>query len=619
MTNNTRNAIYACLLLLAITVGACVKDSTVPESIHKLPQDFKFSEARAFFEENAKMPANYPILFDSPTTKSTVDDSLSVLSYFTILWDNVKSVEMPDSYVYEIPLLHNIPLSAVLFARTDSGFVHTTQNVKLQSNLIIRKFHKTDKIRMFISTAVGRTIVPDSLATNTSPLFWSGNKAHFEGYEFYTVLNGHPVHYAYRYKDGHRAKVFLEKYDKKEDVVKGGFMFARTHTHVNTKGAGEEGDYGRCFECRQPLDEEGGCSNCGNWLGGMPPIVGEVDRCPACGETEKMCRCAGDPTCDICGSIICVCVENGLPCPYCDLIGCRGECQNNPPDNGGSGDGESQNAVLDLIVDGLGVVTGAGTYKLGTNVKITALANQNNIFGGWSEDGILFSDLSIHTFAIQNDRCLTANFYQEGSECANLFKNYKRNTNLFATVNKHAEILNTNNQIEHAVLRTNNATYKSFTGRRDGVDIKLSLNDIYECIIHNHPSGGLIPSVEDIYTIYKADSASLLAANASFLIQTERGTLSIEIGNREKFETFALGYLVEDKSRKIFSIFFDKNILGNPNNTDLLTEETINKAIEFYILEAGLNFVFTKSNGNSADWAYIKIENSVLMKKNCLK
>ena len=32
MTNNTRNAIYACLLLLAITVGACVKDSTVPES-----------------------------------------------------------------------------------------------------------------------------------------------------------------------------------------------------------------------------------------------------------------------------------------------------------------------------------------------------------------------------------------------------------------------------------------------------------------------------------------------------------------------------------------------------------------------------------------------------------
>ena len=59
MTNNTRNAIYACLLLLAITVGACVKDSNVPESIHKQPQDFKFSDARAYFEENAKMPASF--------------------------------------------------------------------------------------------------------------------------------------------------------------------------------------------------------------------------------------------------------------------------------------------------------------------------------------------------------------------------------------------------------------------------------------------------------------------------------------------------------------------------------------------------------------------------------
>jgi hypothetical protein len=58
MTNNTRIAFYACLLLLAIIVGSCVKDSTVPESIHKRSQDFKFSEARAFFDKNAKMPAN---------------------------------------------------------------------------------------------------------------------------------------------------------------------------------------------------------------------------------------------------------------------------------------------------------------------------------------------------------------------------------------------------------------------------------------------------------------------------------------------------------------------------------------------------------------------------------
>ena len=82
MTNNTRNAIYACLLLLAITVGACVKDSTVPESIHKQPQDFKFSDARAFFEENAKMQANLSILLSSLPTKSTDDDTLKFENCF---------------------------------------------------------------------------------------------------------------------------------------------------------------------------------------------------------------------------------------------------------------------------------------------------------------------------------------------------------------------------------------------------------------------------------------------------------------------------------------------------------------------------------------------------------
>ncbi len=278
MTNNTRIAIFVCLLLLAIMVGACVKDSTVPESIHKQPQDFKFSEARAFFDENAKMPANSSIQFESSTTKSTTaEDSLSPLSYFTVLWDNVKSVELTDSYAYEIPLLHNIPLSAVLFAKTDTGYVHTAQNVMLQSNLIIRKFHKTGRIRMFISTAIGRNHLPDSLTTDTSPLFWSGNKIHFEGYEFYTALNGHPIHYAYRFKDVHKTKVFLEKFEKKEDVAKGGFMFARTNTHTKTKGSGEEGDYGRCPLCRQALVAVDYCSECGYYVEG-PTIVGEVDN-----------------------------------------------------------------------------------------------------------------------------------------------------------------------------------------------------------------------------------------------------------------------------------------------------------------------------------------------------
>ena len=52
MTNNNRTAFYACLLLLDIMVGACVKDSTVPESIHNQPQDFRLADARKHYEEN---------------------------------------------------------------------------------------------------------------------------------------------------------------------------------------------------------------------------------------------------------------------------------------------------------------------------------------------------------------------------------------------------------------------------------------------------------------------------------------------------------------------------------------------------------------------------------------
>ena len=46
MTNNTRKAIHACLLLLAIIVGACVKDSMLPESKYEQSQDFRLADAK---------------------------------------------------------------------------------------------------------------------------------------------------------------------------------------------------------------------------------------------------------------------------------------------------------------------------------------------------------------------------------------------------------------------------------------------------------------------------------------------------------------------------------------------------------------------------------------------
>ena len=626
MTNNTRNAIYACLLLLAITVGACVKDSTVPESIHKQPQDFKFSDARAFFEENAKMPANSSTLLSSLPTKSTDDDTLSLLSYFTVLWDNVQGVEMPDSYVYEIPLLHNIPLSAALFAKSDSGFVHTVQDVNLQSNLIIRKFHKTGKIRMFISTAVGRNLLPDSLQTHTSPLFWTGNKTHFEGYEFYTALNGVPIHYSHRFKDGIKEKIFLKLFERKEDVEERGFIFAQLHSHTITK-SGDEGN-GKCRECGEELDRTGYCSECGYVIDDMK-VVGEVENCPKCGLIKTDCECAGDITCDICGSMICICAEMGLPCPYCDRIGCKGECQNNPPDNGGNGDGESQTVYLDLIIDGLGIVTGAGPYKPGTNVKITALANPNNIFGGWSEDGTLLSDASSYTFNITDYRCLTANFYQEGSECWNLYKKYKYNTTLHNSFNNLFSDISQNNNREYLYKMSQEGQESRVVGTENSIeDLDLQDGKTYSYLIHNHPKAVPLPSLGDLYQLYKASNQGYLLDKCSFIIYTINGSISFEIIDQSVFNAFINNQMmtngIYDKNKGAdFNRFYFKQILQVHSYDELQCaldlQDKIDDAIKYFSFNKGLRVAYTKDIPTGHNWEYAQIEGENLKYKNCLK
>ncbi len=91
MTNNTRIVFYACLLLLAITVGACVKDSTVPESIHKQPQDFSLADARKHYEENVENIC-FPEIYLKSIVQTKGSDYFHSLKQ-TPLWDNFHFVE----------------------------------------------------------------------------------------------------------------------------------------------------------------------------------------------------------------------------------------------------------------------------------------------------------------------------------------------------------------------------------------------------------------------------------------------------------------------------------------------------------------------------------------------
>ena len=57
-----------------------------------------------------------------------------------------------------------------------------------------------------------------------------------------------------------------------------------------------------------------------------------------------------------------------------------------------------------------GTVTGGGTYSQGTEVTVTATANDGYAFNYWSENGVQVSTNATYTFTLNGDRNLVANF-----------------------------------------------------------------------------------------------------------------------------------------------------------------------------------------------------------------
>ena len=57
-----------------------------------------------------------------------------------------------------------------------------------------------------------------------------------------------------------------------------------------------------------------------------------------------------------------------------------------------------------------GNVSGGGTYEEGSEVTVSATSNSGYVFDNWTEDGTEVSSNSDYSFAVQNDRALTANF-----------------------------------------------------------------------------------------------------------------------------------------------------------------------------------------------------------------
>ena len=81
MTNNTRSALSAVLLLLAMLVLSCTQDTLTPESKILQPHDFKLSDARSIIENRAGNIDFPQLLLPILTTKSIGTSFTGNLTY----------------------------------------------------------------------------------------------------------------------------------------------------------------------------------------------------------------------------------------------------------------------------------------------------------------------------------------------------------------------------------------------------------------------------------------------------------------------------------------------------------------------------------------------------------
>lgn len=615
MTNNTRNAIYACLLLLAITVGACVKDSTVPESIHKQPQDFQLADARKHYEENIENLC-FPEIYLKPIIYTKGSNYFHNLKQ-TPLWDRFNFTENGWSYIYEIPIIYNITLKASMGHLTQDGHLKKEdKEVKFQSNLIIQKYKKSENVHIFLSTVIGYISEPDNEIEGESPWLWTGNRRNFTGYQFFTNPDG-SFRSAFQYKDSHRTSIILSLYDKNEEYVFPQSFFSISLGSLGTKGEGIQEYKKYCWDCQREFDwTESYCPQCGTML----EVLDEITVIPQ-----------PDHICDKCNFLIenCVCEDYDYgdedQCPYCHLPDCSGECRNTGGDGTGSGGttpGGNQDSIeyyiVNVVTKGNGTAYGSGTYSLGDEVHLEANPNENHVFNGWSNKGAFFSSSSSFSFVIDDNYDLIANFNPKDSECGRLALKYTNNSSLSNTISLLNSKISENGNIEYGYAKPENMEDVLYVGTTDKVNIVLNANMDYEYVIHNHPvSNSLIPSIEDLAFYYTEICKGTLKNTSLFLIRASNDIISFEVENFNKFRSFINDVVQTEDTIDDYRSAFHKYVLGNPKHEDLGKQSVIEKALKFYA-ERGLKITYAKKINNTYTWSNVSVNGTTVNYLNCL-
>ena len=383
-------------------------------------------EARAYFEENAT-DLSMPQLLISPETKT---DDIFLGGNLVPAWDKFISAENDRFTTLEIPLSRDFAMRAAIFYPQDGKHRFVSENVRVQSDLVIRKSKKSGNFNYFVATIIGSSA--PSAERNNNPWTYLGSRKCFNGYVIISNVEGEILETFY-YRNGNRFFVKLKSHEKRGSVDTNIFGFIVGQSMPLTKGGSYETGESieLCPFCYKVLVDY--MCDCPNWLENVT-VTGEYVYCDKCGMLKGHCVCGNNP-CPLCGKEPCECSGQEYNCEYCGSPYCNGRCQGES-DNRGGGDNtptpdpeEPQDLYNVTIAEPVGgSATGGGGYKKGSTATISAIPDEGYVFAGWSGD---YSGLdNPATFTVEDDMTIYAKFYEESSDCGKLAKAFGGNFSL---------------------------------------------------------------------------------------------------------------------------------------------------------------------------------------------
>ena len=611
MTNNTRSTLCLVLLLLAMLVLSCTQDTLSPESQNQQPQDFRLADARKHYEGNIKNLC-LPQIYLKPIIQTKGNNFFHSLKQIP-QWEKYHFWENDWSYIYEVPILYNIPAKAIIGYLTQEGRLSkVNKEVKIQTNLIIQKYKGSGNTYIFLSTVLGYLTDSDKDIDGISPWLWTGDRRNFTGYQFFTNTDG-SFRGAFQYSNSKRWNISLSIYNKNEVYDYPSEVFI-INFEQNTKSSSDD-KY--CDVCQIWFDgSEQYCPSCGAWIENLEGIIIRPEPegpeyCELCGQWIEYCTCDNH--------------SGGDVCPYCHNPNCSGECQNiGGGSNQGGGDPPPDDNIYYTVGGNVspansGSISGLATYIAGTNASLRATPAQEYIFAYWSGD--LSGSNNPKSITVNEDISVTAHFLLENSECGKLFKNYNNNSLMTSALENYNIIFQDTlrSKIEHGYYPYNN-TLQYINGDETSVVIPNNKGRL-AFFAHNHPSDALIPSIEDILGIYEAYKNGIFSESSSLLIVTNYGSLGIEVANINALEVYLNQWnLLEENSaqyKTIFKDMFHTQILLNPTSTEIKEYRYTEKAIKYYS-QYGLKFTHRFCSDPPDRWSYAFFVNGNLEFENCL-